>query len=371
MLDHAVGSGQSRGIVLTIVSYGIGREMATFAAFVTRGLEDIAAAEITASSNGIRPLETRPKVVMAHAEDPRAFSHLRTVDDIAIVSAQSASVEDLEDLSSLIADGGDLERSIEIARRADRLDGAFSVTVSAAHAAYGPASVIEEAAARAISMRYRWQHVQFQRAPIDVRVFIDGTWALIGVRLLEEPLSRRSYRVANARGALRPTVAAALVRIATPGKRKQQVWDPFCGSGTIICEAASLGHEVWGTDIDPEAVEAARENISSVKREYWGRIENGNSTSLRTWQKHRSATAVISNLPWGKQVAITSKQALYDCVASGVADLGRRGGTGVLLTTEPKAIMQRLQRVGGLSIDERRIGLLGQTPAILIIRSAG
>jgi 23S rRNA G2445 N2-methylase RlmL len=345
-------------------------ELATFAAFVTRGLEDISAAEIAASSNAIRPMETRPKVVLAQAGDPRAFRQLRTVDDVAVVSAQSASVENLPELTSLIADGGDLERSIEIAHRADRLDGSFSVTVSAARTAFGPASIIEDAAARAIATCYGWQHVQLQRASIDVRVFIDGTWALIGVRLFDEPLYRRSYRVVNLRGSLRPTVAAALVRIATPANAKLHVWDPFCGSGTIACEAATAGHEVWGTDIDPEAVSAARENVSAVQRAYWGRIENADSTSAKTWQKHRSATAVISNLPWGKQVAIASKQALYACVGSGVAELGRRGGTGVLLTTEPKPITQRLQREAGISIDERRIGLLGQTPSVVTVRPA-
>lgn len=345
-------------------------EPSTFSAFVTRGLEDIAAAEITASSSAIRCLETRPKVVMAQAADSQAFRHLRTVDDVAIVSAQSSSVDDLQDLTSLIADGADLERSIEIAQRADRLDGAFSITVSAAHTAYGPASVIEDAVARVISARYGWQHVKLQRAPIDIRVFIDGAWALIGVRLFDEPLSRRSYRVVNVRGSLRPTVAAALVRIATSDKKKQRIWDPFCGSGTIICAAAELGHEVWGTDIDSEAVNASRENISAVTREYWGRIENADSTSPKTWKKHQTATAVITNLPWGKQVAIKSKRALYDSVGAGVADLGRRGGTGVLLTTEPKHIVQRLRRETGLSIDERRIGLLGQTPTILTVRPA-
>lgn len=48
---------------------------------------------------------------------------------------------------------------------------------------------------------------------------------------------------------------------------------PFCGARTIMCESASLGHEVGGTDIDREAVGAARENIAAVKREYWGHID--------------------------------------------------------------------------------------------------
>jgi tRNA (guanine6-N2)-methyltransferase len=353
-----------------ITGYRMGMEQATFAVFATRGLEDIAAAEISANWSATQPLQTRPKVVLVQADDLGVFRHLRTVDDVATVTAQSSSVDGLQALTALVADGGDLTRSIEVADRADRLTGEFSVTVSAAHTAYGPASVIEDAVARAISARYGWQHVRLQRAAIDVRVFIDGTWALIGVRLFDEPLTRRSYRVADARGSLRPTVAAALVRIATPGRTRLQIWDPFCGSGTILCEAASVGHEAWGTDIDPEAVGAARENISAVKREYWGRIENADSTATKTWQKHRSVTAVISNLPWGRQVAIKSKQALYDSVGSGVADLARRGGTGVLLTTEPRPLLQRLQRERGLSIDERRIGLLGQTPTVLTVRSA-
>jgi len=79
---------------------------------------------------------------------------------------------------------------------------------------------------------------------------------------------------------------------------------------------------------------------------------------------------VISNLPWGKQVPIKSKQALYDTVGSGIADIGRRGGTGVLLTTEPERVLQRLRREKGIIVDERQIGLLGQTPTILTVRPA-
>lgn len=131
-----------------------------------------------------------------------------------------------------------------------------------------------------------------------------------------------------------------------------------------------MGHEVWGTDIDPEAVNASRENVSAVSREFWTRIENADSTSPKTWQKHRSVDAIVSNLPWGKQVAIKSKQALYDSIASGVAQLARRGGVGVLLTAEPQPIVQRLSRDPNVTVDERRIGLLGQTPTILVIRSA-
>ena len=287
-----------------------------------------------------------------------------------MVSASSPSVPDRQALLSLVTEQADLEQTIEQALRSDRLDGTFSITVSAAHVPYGTSGEIEETVASAVSARYGWRYSELQRAPIDIRVFIDGPWALIGVRLFDEPLSRRTYRVVNLRGALRPTVAAALVRIAGQGQGRPRIWDPFCGSATILCEAAEKGHEVWGTDIDPEAAEASRENLAAVNREYWTRIECADSTLPRAWKKHQSATAVVTNLPWGKQVPIRSKQALYDSISAGTAELVHRGGTSVLLTTEPKLIQQRLKRDDAVRVEERRIGLLGQTPTILAVQPA-
>jgi tRNA (guanine6-N2)-methyltransferase len=350
------------------IGYREGVETSTVCAFVTRGLEDLAAAEIGETLAAVGGLEIRPKLVLMQTSNVRGLRRLRTVDDVAVVSASSPSVDDLQALLSLVTERAGLEKTIEQAQRTDRLDGTFSITVSAAHVPYGTSSDIEEAVASAISARYEWRYTELQRAPIDIRVFIDGTWALVGVRLFDEPLSRRAYRVANLRGALRPAVAAALVRIASRAKGRPRIWDPFCGSATILCEAAEQGYEVWGTDIDPEAVEASRENLAAVNREYWNRIECADSTSPKTWKKHQSATAVVTNLPWGKQVVIKSKQALYDSVSAGAAELVRRGGTSVLLTTEPKLIQQRLKRDDAVRIEERRIGLLGQTPTILTIQ---
>lgn len=40
------------------------------------------------------------------------------------------------------------------------------------------------------------------------------------------------------------------------------VWDPFCGSGTILMEAAILGLDIIGTDIDLRAIENSTKNIN-------------------------------------------------------------------------------------------------------------
>ncbi len=59
-----------------------------------------------------------------------------------------------------------------------------------------------------------------------------------------------------------PQIPARLIeRYAQPG---DVVLDPFMGSGTTLVEAARLGHEAWGTDINPLAVRIARAKTASI-----------------------------------------------------------------------------------------------------------
>ena len=56
---------------------------------------------------------------------------------------------------------------------------------------------------------------------------------------------------------LHPRYARALVNL-TRAKRGQRLLDPFCGTGGILLEAASIGLRVSGSDISPEMVEGAK-----------------------------------------------------------------------------------------------------------------
>ncbi len=80
---------------------------------------------------------------------------------------------------------------------------------------------------------------------------------------------RFEYRVRDVPAASHPTVAAALAHVA--GVRDDDVvWDPFVGSGLELIERARLGpyRKLWGTDLDPRALAAARLNVerAAVKR---------------------------------------------------------------------------------------------------------
>lgn len=45
------------------------------------------------------------------------------------------------------------------------------------------------------------------------------------------------------------------------------IWDPFCGSGTILMEASILGFNILGSDIDERAIESAEKNIEWLHEE--------------------------------------------------------------------------------------------------------
>jgi tRNA (guanine6-N2)-methyltransferase len=341
------------------------------AAYVTRGLESIAAQEIGDTRRlDAQDITERTKVILFST--PASLSllqRLRTVDDVCVVAFTDDAAVDIGAFTERVKTV-DFEALTQTAGRSDVFDSTFSVTISAARSPLGSATDLEPAVRTAIEQRYGWKGCVDTRGSIDIRVFCDGDWAMVGLRVFDRPLTHRGYRVAHVPGALRPTVAAALVRLGCPDGGQYRVWDPFCGSGTILCEAALAGHKVYGTDISHDAVAATRENLGSLDRSSWGQVELADSTDARTWKRHAQANAVIANLPWGKQVSITSKQKLYDSLSDGVTELLSRGGRAVLLTTETERVRAKLRRLRSASVTESKIGLLGQTPTIFLASHA-
>lgn len=61
-------------------------------------------------------------------------------------------------------------------------------------------------------------------------------------------------------GMLPPKLAKIMVNLSQNGT-VQTVWDPFCGSGTVLMEASLLKYNVIGTDISPKAITDSRNNL--------------------------------------------------------------------------------------------------------------
>lgn len=75
-----------------------------------------------------------------------------------------------------------------------------------------------------------------------VRVYITGNIASILLDTSGEALHKRGYRVQGGIAPLRETTAAVMLQLAL-WRRKVPLLDPFCGSGTILAEAALYAYD--------------------------------------------------------------------------------------------------------------------------------
>lgn len=72
---------------------------------------------------------------------------------------------------------------------------------------------------------------------VEVVALVRGREVLVGLNLTGDSLHQRGYRVADHPAPLRPSLAAALVQHAGYAA-DEALWDPMCGSATILIEAA-------------------------------------------------------------------------------------------------------------------------------------
>lgn len=80
------------------------------------------------------------------------------------------------------------------------------------------------------------------RPPQLITARVEKNLVSIGVDSSGEPLHRRGYRLASAKAPIRETLASALV-LASGWDLASPLIDPFCGSGTIVIEAALMARK--------------------------------------------------------------------------------------------------------------------------------
>lgn len=204
------------------------------------------------------------------------------------------------------------------------------------------------------------------RQTVDVRIQLDGESSHVSVNIWDRPVGKQERDITAAwPGALRPTVAAALVRLAVDLGGPGALYDPFCGSGTIVGEAALRGISVYASDRSADAVHRTRERLTRAglsadelqDRVFVHDVHSGPDQRV-------NARLLVANPPWGKQVQVGDRLSLFDALAHHVSHTLGSGGAAVVLTTHEEQLIVRLRRYG-LKPTSWPIGLLGQTPAIV------
>jgi hypothetical protein len=372
------------------------------ALYFTKGLGDVVAAELAGLVPAAAILREDGRFLVAAltvAEAARLGRQARTIDDARLLVAGPGRIKSEDGFAALCAAAAEGVRKI-LAPGEGNPSGPWSVTLSArspgwrASPAWDPAPVLARHFPGA-DLRAT------ERSPVDLRVQADEDTVHIALNLWSRPIGKRGDDGPARPGALRPTVAAALVRLAIrdagPEVTSRGVYDPFCGTGTVVAEAAHLGLPVFASDIDERAAELARERLAgewlAAGRLPGGRLAGGrlageaaeragSAPGAAAALRHRvfthdirrgppqrvSARVVAGNMPWGKQVQVDGRLALFDATALLARHLLRDGGAVALLTTHEDALIARLRRQR-LEVSSRRIGLLGQTPAIVTART--
>jgi putative N6-adenine-specific DNA methylase len=147
----------------------------------------------------------------------------------------------------------------------------------------------------------------------EVRVYVEKDRVSLLLDLSGEPLFKRGYRSEGGAAPLRETTAAAMIFLAN-WKRKFPLYDPFCGSGTILIEAAMYAWDMapgLGRSFALEKLLIADGNIQKTVREELlakvnfdrtiriaGSDEDGRAVSItrsnaeRAWELARGETPV-------------------------------------------------------------------------------
>ena len=198
-------------------------------------------------------------------------------------------------------------------------------------------SIVKKAIAARLGSKYGLQTLPETGALYQVQFSIMGDEAALMLDTSGPGLHKRGYRAQGVAAPLRETLAAGLVLLSRY-RGKDPLCDPFCGSGTIPIEAALIAknrapglnrsfsaqkwswldkklwmsaadeaedrefegeYEIWGGDIDPEAVALAKHNAQLAEVEDIVRFDVDDATRFHWGGLYGR---VVTNPPYGERV---------------------------------------------------------------------
>lgn len=357
------------------------RETPACYALVLHGLEAIAADEITRDLGGEVKKAERGIVVFRVPEVTPQLLRLRTVEDVFLLAWGTDSLtykaEDLKSIRNWTSKQSNWKHLLELHhairpkpkakpsyRLVTQMDGThgYRRVDAGKEMAQGLAGVFPAS----------WKPAD-ENASVEVWLTIRGATAVCGLRLSDKTMRHRAYKVEHLPASLRPTIAAAMVRLAGAGPG-EIVLDPMCGAGTILAEQIELSKlrkagriEVWGGDRDMNMIRAAASNLHRV-----------GPAMLVHWDATRLPLAsaqvdrVVSNPPFGKQMSSPEeigplyRKALRECNR-----VLKPGGRAVFLVSENEELRNAIKPLDWQAVRQLRVEVLGQSATISVWQKAG
>jgi 23S rRNA G2445 N2-methylase RlmL len=216
-----------------------------------------------------------------------------------------------------------------------------------------------------------WRHAE-ENAALEIWLNIDGATAICGVRLSDRTMRHRTYKLQHLSASLRPTVAAAMARVANL-RTGQVVLDPMCGAGTILAEILELGKYanmrpslILGGDLDLSALRAAAPNLRSLGK---AQLLRWDSTQLPL--ASQTVDRIVCNPPFGKKLGDPKTiGALYAGIVREWQRVLKARGQAVTLISDLAALKKAASTVGWQMQENFRVRILGQ-PAFISVWKRG
>jgi 23S rRNA G2445 N2-methylase RlmL len=361
-------------------SANTGQQLPACYALVHPGLETIAADEIERDLGGqVKRTATGLVVFRLETIDHRILT-LRTTEDVFLLGWGTDQLtyraEDLDKIQRWTARSVDWQQLLRIhhairpkpkGKPTYRL-----VTQMEGHHAYLRRDA-GKALARGLAGHFpdTWRPAE-ENASIEVWLSIDQATGVCGLRLSDRTMRHRTWKLEHRPASLRPTLSAALVRLAG-AHAGQVVLDPMCGAGTILAEQlvrAERTHQaivVCGGDIDLDALHAAAVNLRRL-----GQVRLARLDATRLPFASAVVDHIISNPPFGKQ--LSSPEAIRPLYAGMVREYDRvvkPGGQLVLLVSDAAALGEAIRPLAWKPQGRFRIRILGAAGQITVWRKDG
>ncbi len=197
--------------------------------------------------------------------------------------------------------------------------------------------IIKKAVADRLGRVYGLEHLPETGAKYQIQFGIMRDQCSLYLDTSGPGLHKRGYRAVGVAAPLRETLAAAMVTLSRY-RGKDPFRDPFCGSGTIAIEAALIArnrapgldrsfdaqrwacipsqawldaageamdqefdgqYDIWGGDIDPKAIQIARENAVKAGVEDLVRFDVADAARFRCQGEFGQ---IVTNPPYGERL---------------------------------------------------------------------
>lgn len=303
------------------------------------GLEKVAYTEIKTRLKDVQlHEETRGRIVFFYPGDPRELLYLRTAEDVYVfireIKGLTRSRNSLGHIFNIVG-STDFESPSRLHKHAHRAKGKKRLTFKVISSMLGRHNFrrvdVQKAVETAITGKYGWR-LDLESPVLEIRIDLEEDKALLGLRLSDNTMSSRTYKMFHLPASLKPTVAYCMAMLSEPDPGDVFV-DPMCGTGTIPIERAFAGpyKVVIAADFEESVVRSARGNINESHRVIDMAVWDVSAMPLRS----HSVDKLVCNLPFGKKIGSKSaNQILYSRFFSEMVRVLKPGGRAVLLTSE-------------------------------------